>query len=168
VNSSSCGRTKERDDSPILDSRSPRGLVRLLRSPTFDASCGYTVGSCTAGSAKVEVVGFDGANPGGLDHFPGAGAPRDGTKETDGLGLRPPLDRRDACESRLCGAGLSWLSALFGGFCDSGFAHFEIGGAHFPRPADVDVASGDGGTLLLGISHLLVRALTCVEQRVSI
>ena len=123
-----------------------------------------------AGSAKVEGVVFFGANPGGLDHFPGAGAPRGGMKETDGLCLRPRLGGRDVCGLRLCGMGLSWLSALVGGFCDSGFAQFEIGGAHFPRPAGVEVASGEGRAvgLLLEISHPLVRALTCVKQCISI
>ena len=161
---------KERDDSPILGSRSPRKFVRLLRSSTFNASGGYATGSCTADSVKAKEVDFGGANPGGRDHFPGAEASRGGMKETDGLGLRPRLGGRDVCGFRLCEMGLFWLSSLVGGFCDSGFAHFEIGGAHFPRPAGVDVVSGDGRAvdLLLEISHPLVRALTCVKQCVSI
>lgn len=118
---------------------------------------------------EVEGVGFCGENPGGLDHFPDAGAPRGGVKETDGLGLRPRLGGREVCGFRLCGTSLFWVSALVDGFC-SGFAHLEIGGAHFPRPAGVDVVSGDDGAfgLLLGASHPLDHALTCVKQRVSI
>jgi len=65
--------------------------------------------------------------------------------------------------------GVSWPSALVCGFCGSGLAHFEIGGAHFPRPAGVDVVRGDGRAvgLLLETSHPLGRALTCVKQCVS-
>lgn len=168
VNSSSCGCKKERDGPPILGSCSPRRSVRLFRSSTFNTSGGYATDSRTTGSAEVEGAGEGGANPGGLDHFPGA--PRGGTRETDGFGLRPRLGGRDVCGSRLGGKGLFWLPVLGGGFCDSGFAHFEIGGAHLPRPAGVDVANGDGGAvdLLLEISHPLVCALTCAKQCVSI
>ena len=160
----------ERDDSPILGSRSLPRSVRVLRSLTSNAARGYTIGSCTADFVRVEGVGCDGANPGGLDHFPGAGAPGGGMEETDGLGLRPRLGGRDVFWFRLCVMGLFWLFALIGGSCDSGFAHLEIGGAHFPRPAEVDVVSGDGRavSLLLETSHPLVRALTCVKQRVGI
>lgn len=117
------------------------------------------------GFVEVEAVGLSGVSPEGLDHFPDAGAPRGGMKETDGLGLRPRFGDREACEFCLRIGGLFRLSVWTGGFCDSGLAHFEIGGAHFPRPAGVDVVSGDGGGAgLLGISHALGRALTCVKR----
>ena len=158
---------KVRDDLPILGSRSPRRSVRLLRSSTFNASGGYGIGLCTARSPKFEGVGFDGTNSGGLAHFLGAGAPRGGMKEADGLGLRSRLGGREVCGLHLC---LFWLSALAGSSRNSGFAHFEIGRAHSPRPAGVDVASGDGKAvgLPLETSHLSVRALTCVKQCVGI
>ena len=158
----------EREDSPILGSCSLGRSIRLLRSSTLDTLGGYPIGSFTSGFVKIEGVSFGGTNPGGLDHFPGAGAPRGGTKEADGLNLGPRSGGREVCGFRLCELGPFWLSALAGGLCDSGFAHFEIGGAHFPRPAGVDEVSGDGEAagLLLGIFHSLDRALTCKEQRV--
>ena len=120
-----------------------------------------------ARSPKLEGVGSDGTNSGGLAHFLGAGAPRGGMKEADGLGLRFRLGGKDVCGLRLC---LFWLSALVGSSRDTGFAHFEIGGAHFPRPAGVDVASGEGGVVCLPLetSHPSVRALTCVKQCVGV
>ena len=65
--------------------------------------------------------------------------------------------------------GLLLFSALAGGFSDPGLAHFEMGWAHFPRPAGEGVVSSDGGGvgLPLGISHALGRALTCTKQRVN-
>lgn len=77
-----------RDDSPILSSGSLRRSVRVFRSPTSNALVGYAIGSFMAGLANLEGVGSGGTKPGGLDHFPGAEAPRGGMKEADGLGLR--------------------------------------------------------------------------------
>lgn len=144
-----------RDDSPGLGSCSLRSTSNTLCTPT-------------EGFAKVEERGSDGANPGG-DHFPGAGAPRGGVKEADGFGPSPRLGVRKTCGFCLRGAGLL-LSISTGGFCGSGLAHFEIGGAHFPIPAGVDVVSGDGGAvgLLLEKPHPVGCALTCAKRRVSV
>ena len=120
--------------------------------------------------ADVEGVDFCEVSPGGFDHFPGAGAPRGCIKETEGLGLWFSPGERKVRGFRLGKTGLSGFSAPAGFFCEFGLAHFEIGGAHFPRPAGEGVASGDSGSfdLLLGTSHPSGRALICAKQRVNV
>ena len=156
TSSSSC--LNERDDSPSLGFSSPRGLVRPIGSPTLNPLGVSAINSFATNWVDVEGVDFGGENIGGLDHFPGAGAPRCGVK-TDEFGPGPRLGGWEGRRFWLRRAGLSWPSALNGG---PGLAHFEIGGAHFPRPAGVDVVSGEGGGvgLLLEIPHPLGDALT--------
>ena len=113
-------------------------------------------------------MGLGGVNPGGLAHFPGAGSPRGCLKEAEGLVLTPCLGQGEVCGFCLCWAGFPWFPAPTGGFCGSGLAHFEMGGAHFPRPDGLDVVSGDGEVvgLLLERPQPLGCALTWTKQRV--
>jgi len=163
VYSFSCGRMNWRDDSPSLGSCP-------LRKSNFGNSDSPATNPPTGGSAKVEGKGFGVVSPGCLDHFLGAGEPCDGVREEDGFGPRRRFWVREICGFCLRGTGPVWTSALTAGFCGSGFAHFEIGGAHFPIPAGVDDVSGDGGAvgLVLEKPHPVGWALTCVKQYISV
>ena len=153
-----------REDPLNFGSCSLPRYVRPLWSPALN-----TLGDLVTGSS-AEVDGRDsrGEKPWGLDHFPGAGASRGCTKVVDGLSPNPRLRGKEVRGFCLSGASLFRLSVLTSGFC--GLAHLEIGGAHFPIPAGVDVVSGDGGAvgLLSRILHPPGRALTCTTQRVSV
>ena len=153
----SCDRMNLRDGPPNSGSCSLRRSVRLPWVPTSNVLDSPAIGSFTEG---LEERGFSGVNPGGLDHFPGAGASRGGVKETEGLGLRPRLGAKESRGLCLCGMGLFWLSALASGSYCLGLAHFEIGGAHFPIRAGVDV--GDSGGGVVGLLPVRPHPFGCV------
>lgn len=164
--SSSCSRINERYDWRISGSCSlRRSFWRSLSSGIQD---GPVIGPSKTCFADVEGGGFGGVNPGGLDHLPGTGTPCGCLKGTEGFSPKPRFGEGEVCEFCLRRTGLHWLSASTGGLCGLGLAHFETGGAHFPRPAGVDVVNGEGGAfgLLLETSHPLGRALTWMKQRV--
>ena len=163
--SSSRGGMKERNDSPISGSCSLLRSVRLLRSLTLNTWDEPVISPPTAGFVDVEEVGSVGAKPVGLDHLPDAGAPRGCMKEAEGLGTWSYRGESCGCLFRLCGIDSAWIFTLACRFCGSGLAHFEIGGAHFPRPAGVVVVSSEGGAagLLSGTSHVPGRAVTCAR-----